>query len=85
MGGERRILSLGGETHLPQCSARRVPSLLSEETLNEMSNRSILQFTAGLAIAVLASAGAHAVGSEATNQVAILHTSDVWSELAPCG
>ena len=51
-----------------------------------MTIRSLMQFMLGLVLALLAAVAAQAVNSPgAPNQIAIVSTSDVWAELAPCG
>lgn len=51
-----------------------------------MSMKAILQFMLGLALAILASAGAQAVDQpSAANELMIESSSDVNAELAPCG
>ena len=48
--------------------------------------RSIAYFCLGVLLAMGAVVGARAVGNPAAhNQIAIVSTSDVWAELAPCG
>ncbi len=52
-----------------------------------MSTRAVLQFLAGLLLALIGAVAAQAVSSPAPgrNELVIVHTSDAGSEIAPCG
>lgn len=51
-----------------------------------MNLRPLVLLAAGLALAVLAFQGSHAVGQgPAPSEIIISHTSDDWADLAPCG